>query len=63
MIHISEPLPVTEPEQITEDITEIIVEQPTDDNTTKIQNTDVTSSSMKLKLFINLCIFCMFLHK
>ena len=63
MIDISEPLPVTEPEQITEDITEIIVEQPTDDNTTKIQNTDVTSSSMKLKLFINLCIFCMFLHK
>jgi len=58
-----DPLPVTEPEQITEDITEIIVEQPTDDNTTKIQNTDVTSSSMKLKLFINLCIFCMFLHK
>ena len=63
MIDILEPLPVTEPEQITEDITEIIVEQPTDDNTTKIQNTDVTSSSMKLKLFINLCIFCMFLHK
>ena len=63
MIDISEPLPVTEPEQITEDVTEIIVEQPTDDNNTKIQDTDVTSSSMNLKLFINLCIFCLFLHK
>ena len=63
MINISDPLPVTEPDMPTEDSTEIIVEQKTDDNNTKIKDADITSSSMRVKLFIYLCVFCLFLHK
>ena len=63
MINISDPLPVTEPDMPTEDSTEIIVEQKTDDNNTKIKDADITSSSMTVKLFIYLCVFCLFLHK
>ena len=63
MIDFSDPLPVTEPDLPTEDSTEIIVEQQTDDNNTKIKDADTTSSSMRVKLLINLCIFCLLLNK
>ena len=63
MIIILDPLPVTEPDMPTKDSTEIIVEQKTDDNNIKIKDADITSSSMRVKLFIYLCVFCLFLHK
>jgi len=58
-----DPLPVTEPEQTTEHFTDIIVEQQTHENTTSKQDPDITSSSTKLQVLMDVCIFCVFLHK
>ena len=63
MIDFSDPLPGAEPDLPTEDSTEIIVEQQTDDNNTQIKDADSISSSMRVKLLIHLCIFCLLLNK